>query len=83
MNNKNDFNKGKKMKKQCKLCRISHQTGRRVAKLMLVGASQAAINRAVENGEHEMELERQRRAAVKASHDSFRKDELTARADRL
>ena len=77
--NKNDFNKGKKMKKQCKLCRISHQTGRRVAKLMLVGASQAAIK----NGEHEMELERQRRAAVKASHDSFRKDELTAKADRL
>jgi hypothetical protein len=81
MNNKNDFNKGNK--KQSELRRISRQAGDRVTELMLVGASQAAINRAVENGEHEMELERQRNAAMTASLDSFRKDLLTAKADRL
>ena len=67
----------------CKNCRTSRQTGRRVAHLLQIGASQAAINRVIEDGRKVMDLEEQLRVARQAAAKSFHKDRLNAQADNL
>jgi hypothetical protein len=73
--------KGKK--KGCSHCRTSRETGRKVGALMQLGASQAAINRAIENGRTVMDLEKQLRAARGSANESFTKDRAIAQADNL
>jgi len=54
-----------------------------VGQLLQAGASQAAINRAIEHGRKVMNLEKQLNIARRESSDSMRKDQLNAQADNL